>query len=69
MNFDDVLEVADNLTIDKQFEISEILHKRAINSRREQLKIEIEQARDEHFSGKLHPLSPEEIMKEIYEVY
>ena len=67
MNFTEVLDAADNLSAEEQLEISAILYKRAIDSRRELLRSEIEQARLEHYSGAIHPQSVEEIIREITE--
>jgi hypothetical protein len=67
MSFSEILEAANNLTADEQLEISEILYKRAVDSRREILLSEIEQARLEHYSGVLRPQSIEDIMREITE--
>ena len=65
MNFFEVLDAADNLTVEEQLEMSEILHNRAVDFRRDIIKAEIEAARQEHNSGKLRPQSVEGIMKDI----
>jgi|WetSurMetagenome_2_1015567.scaffolds.fasta_scaffold1216213_1 hypothetical protein len=67
MSFSEILEAADVLSVDEQLEISEILYKRAVDTRRDNIKTEIENARLEHYSGAIHPQTVEEIMREITE--
>jgi hypothetical protein len=65
MSFSEILEAADQLTLDEQVELSEILYKRAVGARRDKILSDIKEARVEYQSGLLHPQTAQEIMDEI----
>ena len=64
-SFADVLEAADELPLDDQETLAEILHRRVIERRREQLAREVLQAHKEYKQGRCRPVTPDELMAEI----
>lgn len=65
MSFGDVLEAADQLSLDEQETLIDILHRRLIERRRADLAKDIREARKEFEAGQAKPASPDEIMGEI----
>jgi hypothetical protein len=53
--FSSVLEATDRLTLEEKETLLEVLHRRTVQGRRDQLKREIDQDRHEHGSGKSQP--------------
>ncbi|OGU14151.1 MAG: hypothetical protein A2X61_04780 [Ignavibacteria bacterium GWB2_35_12] len=63
--FNEVLESVEELSLEEKNILVEILQKRLIEQRREQLFNEVTEAIEEYESGKLKPMTVDEIMKEI----
>ncbi|MDI6794256.1 MAG: hypothetical protein QME81_15570 [bacterium] len=65
MTFSEVLESADELSLDEQETLMEVLHRRIIEHRRAELVKEVQNAQQEFKEGKCKPTTPFELMKEI----
>jgi energy-converting hydrogenase A subunit M len=65
MRFDEVLEVADQLSLDEQHELVAILNRRLAMASRQRLMDEVEEARKDFAEGRCVPATPAEIMREI----
>lgn len=65
VRFDDVLDAADQLSLDEQETLIDILRRRMIERRRAVLAKEIEEADKEFQDGKCKTVTPSELMKEI----
>jgi len=65
MRFGEVLDAADQLSVEEQEELVEVLHRRVIERRREEIAAEIQEARHEYESGACRPSTPEDILKDI----
>ncbi len=65
MPFGEVLEAIDKLSLEEQETLADVLHRRIIEQRREELAREIQEARAEFQAGQCHPVTPEELTKEI----
>ena len=65
MRFDEVLEVADQLSLDEQQELIAILNRRVALASRQRLIDEVEEARKDFAEGRCVPATPAEIMREI----
>ena len=65
MTFNDVLESVDKLSLDEQETLTEVLRRRLIEHRREELAREIKDAGGEFQDGSSKPATSSEIMKEI----
>ncbi|MBU1183230.1 MAG: hypothetical protein ABIJ52_11380 [Pseudomonadota bacterium] len=63
--FGEILEAADNLPIADQESLRDILTKRIIERRRNELAQEIREARKEYESGQCKPVTPDELMTEL----
>jgi hypothetical protein len=63
--FNEVLESADNLPLDDQITLLEVLQRRVIEHRREELSKEIQDAQKEFQEGRCKPTTPSDLMKEI----
>jgi hypothetical protein len=63
--FGDVVEAADKLSLAEQEALIEVLHRRLIERRRDELARDIQQAHEEFDAGRCRPVTPEELMKEI----
>ena len=63
--FGDVLECADRLSLEEQESLVEILHRRLIERRRDELAQDIREAEQEFRNGGCRPVAPEELMGEI----
>ena len=64
-SFGDVLEAADKLSLDEQEALLDVLHRRLVEHRREQIAREVRQARDEFQGYGCGPATPADLMKEI----
>jgi len=64
MVFADVLEAADDLSLDEQETLLEILHRRIVERRREGLAREIREARAEFEAGDCRPMTAAELIAE-----
>ena len=65
MTFGDILEAADQLSVDDQESLLDILHRRLIERRREGIARDIEEAHEALKAGKCRPATPDEIFNEI----
>jgi hypothetical protein len=65
MRFGEILDAADQLSIEEQETLVEVLRRRVIESRREELASEVEQARHEHAAGQCLPATAGEIVKTL----
>ena len=65
ISFDEIVEVADKLSLEKQEALIEILHRRMMERRRAELAKDIEEARQEFREGRCQPATPSELMEEI----
>ncbi|HSS75739.1 MAG TPA: hypothetical protein VLV54_03250 [Thermoanaerobaculia bacterium] len=65
MSFSEILEAADQLSVDEQTTLIEVLRHRITERRRDELARDIKQARREFDSGKCQPESPAGILKAI----
>jgi hypothetical protein len=65
MRFDEVLEVAAQLSPEDQEALIALLRRRSSAARRAELTQEVKQAREEFQAGACQPRTPEELMKEI----
>jgi hypothetical protein len=63
--FDQILEAADKLSLGDQEALLEVLHRRIIERRREELAKDIEQTQLEFQAGQCRPITPSELMNEI----
>jgi hypothetical protein len=63
--FGDVLEAADKLSPEEQEALIEVLHRRLIERRRDDLARDIQQANEEFEAGRCRPVTHEELIKEI----
>jgi len=64
-SFADMLEAADELPLEDQESLAEILHRRVIERRREELAREVLQAQQEYQQGGCRPATTDELMAEI----
>ncbi|HVT58738.1 MAG TPA: hypothetical protein VHR45_10080 [Thermoanaerobaculia bacterium] len=65
MRFGEILDAADQLSIEEQETLVDVLHRRVVETRREELALEIEQARHEHQAGQSRPATAAEIAKTL----
>ena len=63
--FEEVLEDIETLSLEDQEILIEILHRRIVERRREELAQDVQQARQEFQAGQCRPVTPEELMNEI----
>ena len=63
--FVDLLDAADRLSLDEQETLVEILQRRMVEHRREELAKEIQEAEREYQAGRCRPVTPEELMGEV----
>ena len=65
ITFSDILEAADQLTLQDQEELVRILEHRLREQKRAALVKDIQEAQQEFAQGGCQPTTPEELMKEI----
>ena len=63
--FGEVLEAIETLSLEDQETLKEILHRRLIERRREELVQDVQQAQQEFQAGQCRPVTPEDLMQEI----
>ena len=63
--FGEVLEAAEGLPLEDQESLAEILHRRVLERRREELVWEVREARQEYEEGGCHPVTPADLLLEI----
>jgi hypothetical protein len=65
VSFAEILEAADRLSPEDQETLIDILHRRAIENRRQEIAKDIRDAQQEFRKGRCRATTPTEIMKEI----
>lgn len=65
MPFAEIVEAADQLSLDEQETLIAILHRRLAQAGRRRLVEEIREAEQEFAQGGCRPMTPEEIVREI----
>ena len=65
MRFCDVLEAAEELTLDEQTELVEVMQRRLAEQRRERFLEELRQSQAEYARGEAKRATADEIMKEL----
>jgi hypothetical protein len=65
MSFNEILEAADQLSLDEQATLLEVLQHRIVERRREALARDVQQARREFEAGQIRPVSPTDLLKNI----
>jgi hypothetical protein len=65
--FAEVLDAADHLSEDEQEELIAILRRRLALAARQRLVAEIHQARQEYAEGRCSAISPDDLMREIWQ--
>ena len=65
IRFDEVLDAADQLSLEEQQELIAILNRRVALASRQRLIAEVEEARKDFAEGRCVPATPDEIMREI----
>ena len=63
--FGDVLEAADRLSLEEQETLADILRRRIVQRRRQEIALEIQSAHEEYKAGSSTPATPDELMAEI----
>lgn len=63
--FGQVLEAADQLSPEEQQELIDILHRRLVQTGRQRLVSEVQEARQEFAEGRCRPATADELMREI----
>ena len=63
--FGEILEAADKLPIADQESLRDILAKRILERRRDELSQQIREARKEYEAGRCKPVTPDEIINEL----
>ena len=64
-HFGEVLEGIETLSLEDQEILKEILHRRIVERRREELVRDVQEARQEFEAGQCRPATPKEVMNEI----
>ena len=65
LQFGDVLEAVDALTLDEQETVVDVLRRRIAERRREELAEDVEEAYREFLAGNCKPCTPDELMAEV----
>jgi hypothetical protein len=65
MRFAEVLDAADQLSLDEQTTLVDVLNRRLVERRRDRLAEEIQQARREYAEGQCQPATPDQILKDL----
>ena len=66
MSFAELLDAVDALPIEEQAELIEIVRRRLIEHRRDELAGEIQEARQNFQAGRCEPRTPDEILRSIF---
>jgi hypothetical protein len=64
-NFADILDAADNLSREEKETFLEVLQRRFIEQRRDEIAAEIQAARQEYNAGECRAVNVDDLMKEI----
>jgi hypothetical protein len=64
-NFADLLDAVDNLSLEEKETFLEVLQRRYIDQRREEIAAEIEASRQEFNAGECRAVTADDLMKEI----
>jgi len=65
MGFAQVLDAVDELSTEEQAELVEIVRRRLVEQRRDELASEIREARSDYRAGRYAPMTPDEILRDI----
>ena len=65
LRFGEALESIGTLPLEDQEILKEILHRRIVERRRDELVQDVQQARQEFQAAECQPVTPEELLKEI----
>ena len=65
MSFNEILEAAEELSLEDQATLLEVLQRRIVERRREALARDIQQARREFEAGQIRPVCPADLLKNI----
>jgi hypothetical protein len=65
MSFAELLEAADQLSLEEQADLVEVLRRRIAARRRDEIAEEIRDARREYAAGRCQPATPDAILKNI----
>ena len=65
MPFGQLLEAADNLSVEEQESLIDILRRRLAERRREEIAADVREAREAFNAGECRPATPDEIFEEI----
>lgn len=65
VRFGEVLEGIETLSLEDQEILKEILHRRIVEHRREELAQDIQQVRQEFQADQCRPVTPEELLNEV----
>ena len=63
--FGEILEVVDTLPLEEQETLIEVMRRRVIERRREELAREVQDAQQEFQAGHCRPVTPDELVAEI----
>ncbi len=63
--FSDLLDAVDNLSPEEKETFLEVLQRRYIDERREEIAAEIQAARQEFLAGECQPVTADDLMKEL----
>ena len=63
--FGEVLEVIDKLSLEEQETLIEVVRRRVVERRREELAKEVQNAQKEFQAGHCHPMTPDELVAKI----
>jgi predicted AAA+ superfamily ATPase len=66
MRFAELLDAVDELPVEEQAELVEIVRRRLIEHRRDELAQEIQEARRDLQAGRCQPGTPDEILRDIF---
>jgi U3 small nucleolar ribonucleoprotein component len=65
LSFGEVLDTVEQLSLEDQEALTDIIRRRIIEQRREELAKDIQEAQEEFKAGNAHPVTPDELMAEI----
>ncbi|MBM3333073.1 hypothetical protein FJY63_00260 [Candidatus Sumerlaeota bacterium] len=65
MSFAEVVEAADELSLEEQEMLIDVLHRRVIEARRREIARDIREAQQEYRKGRCRVVSPADLKKEI----